>query len=114
MKATNQFHDVQFQLTAARRRLGDYESGYMRGYHVSTHSRPKAAGDSLISLDWIVKVSTHSRPKAAGFFIVILIDKRGGFNSQLPEGGWSAATEPTQDATQFQLTAAQRRLSTIG
>ena len=22
------------------------------------------------------------------FFIVILIDKRGGFNSQPPEGGW--------------------------
>ena len=102
---------ISFQLTAARRRLGfscvrvvcrKWVSTHSRpkaagqdympripDYPVSTHSRPKAAGpktstrwmcglfqltaarrrlaDSLISLDWIVKVSTHSRPKAAGF-----------------------------------------------
>ena len=33
---------------------------------ISTHSRAKAAGDILTSLDWIVKISTHSRAKAAG------------------------------------------------
>ena len=33
---------------------------------VSTHSRPKAAGYSVISTADRVVVSTHSRPKAAG------------------------------------------------
>ena len=34
--------------------------------NVSTHSRPKAAGLSLLELLGDVEVSTHSRPKAAG------------------------------------------------
>ncbi len=33
---------------------------------VSTHSRPKAAGDELHPRPAGVQVSTHSRPKAAG------------------------------------------------
>ena len=33
-----------FQLTAARRRLGIHVMGYAYGLEVSTHSRPKAAG----------------------------------------------------------------------
>ena len=35
--------------------------------HVSTHSRPKAAGCDRGAGSFIVKVSTHSRPKAAGY-----------------------------------------------
>ena len=34
---------------------------------VSTHSRPKAAGNPDISPRNLRQVSTHSRPKAAGF-----------------------------------------------
>ena len=34
---------------------------------VSTHSRPKAAGNWRGEIDTIYRVSTHSRPKAAGF-----------------------------------------------
>ena len=35
---------------------------------VSTHSRPKAAGDDYSYEDLLIPVSTHSRPKAAGAF----------------------------------------------
>ena len=76
-----------FQLTAARRRLGDVEmttrsgdgfnsqppeggwareQGVMQLEFVSTHSRPKAAGDQRARFAQHVAVSTHSRPKAAG------------------------------------------------
>ena len=56
---------------------------------VSTHSRPKAAGDPLLIHAQIQQVSTHSRPKAAGakksrFTLVSM-----SFNTQPPEGGWS-------------------------
>ena len=33
---------------------------------VSTHSRPKAAGQEVATETWRNRVSTHSRPKAAG------------------------------------------------
>ena len=33
---------------------------------VSTHSRPKAAGDFIRAASMLSEVSTHSRPKAAG------------------------------------------------
>ena len=54
---------------------------------VSTHSRPKAAGGALESEGWQYDVSTHSRPKAAG----------GGFDCG-------------KQLQKFQLTAARRRL----
>ena len=43
------FTNAMFQLTAARRRLGKYTNHHMMPDGVSTHSRPKAAGYSLIS-----------------------------------------------------------------
>ena len=62
--------------------------GKLKAAKVSTHSRPKAAGQKsgVQSQTW--SVSTHSRPKAAG-----LRRKRQslwifGFNTQPPEGGW--------------------------
>ena len=76
-----------FQLTAARRRLvgnsariGDSasfnsqppEGGWLElgsdfdHKAVSTHSRPKAAGNIRPGLPRLRTVSTHSRPKAAG------------------------------------------------
>ena len=57
---------MQFQHTAARRRLAIYQHLFNRECAVSTHSRPKAAGttDDVVVVG--VKVSTHSRPKAAG------------------------------------------------
>ena len=38
----------------------------VRYSRVSTHSRPKAAGPSVLLINLIEIVSTHSRPKAAG------------------------------------------------
>ena len=57
---------LQFQLTAARRRLAAPapKKGSLRP--VSTHSRPKAAGPLSEVTDAMCRVSTHSRPKAAG------------------------------------------------
>ena len=78
-----------FQHTAARRRLGwqvkwyglkdlgfntqPPEGGWIipggcidTAPPVSTHSRPKAAGDRVIDEHTVTDVSTHSRPKAAG------------------------------------------------
>ena len=44
------------------------QSRFEHGYHlfVSTHSRPKAAGIRLTTNTVTTIVSTHSRPKAAG------------------------------------------------
>ena len=55
-----------FQLTAARRRLGAAADIGHLIFFVSTHSRPKAAGESKIKCWLGYAVSTHSRPKAAG------------------------------------------------
>ena len=56
-----------FQHTAARRRLASLSSSFVGLLTVSTHSRPKAAGNAAEECSlWQVVVSTHSRPKAAG------------------------------------------------
>ena len=80
-----------FQHTAARRRLGRQRLQYHRSASVSTHSRPKAAGDrfNVFGFDKVL-VSTHSRPKAAG--------KKKNRRLKNP---------------QFQHTAARRRLGVI-
>ena len=57
----------KFQHTAARRRLGKQLGIAVQMVHVSTHSRPKAAGFSGKTEKPVEPVSTHSRPKAAGF-----------------------------------------------
>ena len=59
------------------------------GSNVSTHSRPKAAGDKAgIFLPTDI-VSTHSRPKAAGYELPFLYYFSTSFNTQPPEGGWA-------------------------
>ncbi|MGN6893496.1 hypothetical protein ACTHS7_12270, partial [Neisseria sp. P0015.S009] len=77
---------------------------------VSTHSRPKAAGDRrdygdykkwfkhtaarrrLVTSDFFkstgIKGSTHSRPKAAGCPPAVRPPRTQCFNTQPPEGGW--------------------------
>ena len=105
--ATNK---VTFQHTAARRRLVAFSFYIDAALHVSTHSRPKAAGMKPLSAFARLKVSTHSRPKAAGFNMCVICfqaivsthsrPKAAGalpvcncflikrFNTQPPEGGW--------------------------
>ena len=77
-----------FQHTAARRRLADGFCVLYAGYKVSTHSRPKAAG--------------NSRPMA-----LIRFDS---FNTQPPEGGWLTSDTKSCKSILFQHTAARRRL----
>ena len=100
-----------FQLTAARRRLGNIQRDiYNRalGFNsqppeggwdikeisvtfnvVSTHSRPKAAGMVMRVTKIDFGVSTHSRPKAAGTPPRCSATFPKRFNSQPPEGGWT-------------------------
>ena len=59
-------YNQTFQHTAARRRLDGYLIPNIEQALVSTHSRPKAAGDFVHLNIRICMVSTHSRPKAAG------------------------------------------------
>ena len=61
-----------FQHTAARRRLGLVHFSGCTKYLVSTHSRPKAAGYEYFHLGRILF----------------------SFNTQPPEGGWSAFLDP--------------------
>ena len=56
----------EFQHTAARRRLGIIANRTLLFINVSTHSRPKAAGNESNANLIKTRVSTHSRPKAAG------------------------------------------------
>ena len=101
---------VEFQHTAARRRLGQYRRVQRVCFRVSTHSRPKAAGtmDGYAACEG--DVSTHSRPKAAGRYLENQRQKRNGFNTQPPEGGWTTTRQSLLASNKFQHTAARRRL----
>ena len=58
--------NYKFQHTAARRRLVTLCFAIDFSLCVSTHSRPKAAGNLAMQDTLVFDVSTHSRPKAAG------------------------------------------------
>ena len=79
---------LEFQLTAARRRLVVPALYAKNPEIVSTHSRPKAAGHHRCGSSSLHPVSTHSRPKAAGATTFKTRSTARGFNSQPPEGGW--------------------------
>ena len=103
--------DRWFQHTAARRRLGLGFARLLWCSTVSTHSRPKAAGNNASNPlngvfcfntqppegGWVSEanrprtssaVSTHSRPKAAGLVKCLVHVLLPSFNTQPPEGGW--------------------------
>ena len=64
---------ARFQHTAARRRLATLHRLRRPHRAVSTHSRPKAAGQTLSDKATETAVSTHSRPKAAGAHEISLV-----------------------------------------
>ena len=99
-----------FQHTAARRRLvyGWFQD--MGKPIVSTHSRPKAAGDKIRCSEFEIVVSTHSRPKAAGTPSRAHRLGKFSFNTQPPEGGWFKYGANRTYSLWFQHTAARRRL----
>ena len=71
---------------------------------VSTRSRPKAAEWYFpFSID-AVAVSTRSRPKAADFRAVPKFKNPFSFNSQPPEGGWSASSSTASSNTTLDST----------
>ena len=88
---------MPFQLTAARRRLAAGGAAAPQSLEVSTHSRPKAAGEAIGQRVWMTAVSTHSRPKAAGTKPKSPQESNRRFNSQPPEGGWAVACYTLDD-----------------
>ena len=133
MTTTQSISCYLFQHTAARRRLekstiewlgsqrvsthsrpkaaGQSTSITQPFYKVSTHSRPKAAGHTLKNSYLITRVSTHSRPKAAGSARMAVLLVQISFNTQPPEGGWTSIFVLCIFAYMFQHTAARRRLA---
>ena len=80
-------------------------------YHVSTHSRPKAAGIIRSETETRLCVSTHSRPKAAGLIQIWKSSCMICFNTQPPEGGWSVAS---CDDSRFTLVSTHSRPKAAG
>ena len=102
---------LMFQHTAARRRLAWCVEATYQQLCVSTHSRPKAAGNFVIRPDGSAEcVSTHSRPKAAGNLPSSRALAAICFNTQPPEGGWLRISSISFCVSMFQHTAARRRL----
>ncbi|WP_210399852.1 hypothetical protein, partial [Neisseria sp. HMSC061H08] len=65
----------------------DFLKNYGNAKTVSTHSRPKAAGNPRKIKGYAIAVSTHSRPKAAGYIKSAVLSWLACFNTQPPEGG---------------------------
>ena len=99
-----------FQHTAARRRL-DRQKHRHSHYRKFQHTAARRRLDKHTCLVHIcIHVSTHSRPKAAGYSTACQHLSRVGFNTQPPEGGWLFGTPCITSAKLFQHTAARRRL----
>ena len=77
---------------------------------VSTHSRPKAAGQlEFLYLAFLNGFNTQ--PPEGGWNIAKISERSFcGFNTQPPEGGWVSKTAKTFTSSWFQHTAARRRL----
>ena len=100
-----------FQHTAARRRLA--RAGRVPNAHlgVSTHSRPKAAGMNVATVQNIVSVSTHSRPKAAGWLLIPYPNRGPVSTHSRPKAAGEYKNHADHADGQFQHTAARRRLA---
>ena len=79
---------IKFQHTAARRRLGNDGKGFrpVGGFQHTAARRRLGCKPGREAV--AAKVSTHSRPKAAGQRAARRAATRGSFNTQPPEGGW--------------------------
>ena len=77
---------------------------------ISTHSRAKAAGSSA-SPDFHFSGHFNSQPREGGWKLqCVFIHLVDDFNSQPREGGWAVTISFRLLRTEFQLTAARRRL----
>ena len=83
---------------------------YKGVFEVSTHSRPKAAGQ-FRRFKNTQESSFNTQPPEGGWlrpFLIRLSNVR--FNTQPPEGGWTCQRWVMSMSTSFQHTAARRRL----
>ena len=78
-------------------------------FAVSTHSRPKAAGEAIKAAALRLLVSTHSRPKAAGIMFAVFGKTRAVSTHSRPKAAGPCLFFGTGFA-KFQHTAARRRL----
>ena len=78
-----------FQHTAARRRLVDPATGEVFGSPRFNTQPPEGGWGRPTDVPaWYLTVSTHSRPKAAGDWLHNQHEYHRCFNTQPPEGGW--------------------------
>ena len=100
-----------FQHTAARRRLVVLSADVCILPHVSTHSRPKAAGHVAVE-KWLKGGGFNTQPPEGGWTPALphWVPMRG-FNTQPPEGGWLLIRYRDEITPTFQHTAARRRLA---
>ena len=103
----------QFQHTAARRRLAPVSDVDRTMGSVSTHSRPKAAGQSKLQQPAQKAVSTHSRPKAAGVTNPQNPKATEVSTHSRPKAAGSAFSCMRGGNLLFQHTAARRRLGCV-
>ena len=71
---------------------------------------PEGGWHRFLADDLTVSVSTHSRPKAAGQTFDGNLSNHACFNTQPPEGGWQSKRVALFVMVKFQHTAARRRL----
>ena len=83
-----------FQHTAARRRLGHVLYRVRRTRHVSTHSRPKAAGARLNKYTGTKKFQHTAARRRLEVVYLFPSHPTSCFNTQPPEGGWACAPLP--------------------
>ena len=78
--------------------------------HVSTHSRPKAAGYSATGRPSRIRCFNTQPPEGGWLQFPHIRPPPSRFNTQPPEGGWGRKSQPKGRAGRFQHTAARRRL----
>ena len=102
---------ILFQHTAARRRLVS-ATFTSTAFTTRFNTQPPEGGwEILPPLTPSLMVSTHSRPKAAGQRIQQKYGFFQCFNTQPPEGGWYTTHSKCLHNIVFQHTAARRRLA---
>ena len=101
---------MPFQHTAARRRLENYAPLHSSSLHVSTHSRPKAAGPAKRKQNNTLSFQ-HTAARRRLVNRKRRKPKHCCFNTQPPEGGWDLIEVAPLRANLFQHTAARRRLA---
>ena len=101
---------LQFQHTAARRRLHFRQSSDRLSPRVSTHSRPKAAAKPTWSSSMSVRGFNTQPPEGGCENGAENGNSKKCFNTQPPEGGCLLMAVLIAVNSQFQHTAARRRL----